>query len=219
MPALYSLSDYIIKSVLIDPTKTYAWSSIETYYPSSIVEYGGNYYSAIKEHVGKQPDIEAEYWILTNEFQYEMDLIGQYCQDEINDLYSDPVTYNATKDFYGEMIALVDPASKIKDDSVLAYYLLTDDTGLQGFAFGFGAQMVLAKAYLNIPNPSPYSYLPLAINPFMETSMIYGFNEKILPAIPPSAPPTDPAPPLKTKISLLINAFNLFLIDAFKLTP
>lgn len=215
MPIQYSLSEYIIKSVLIDPTETYVWSSIKTYYPGSIVEYGGNYYSGLKEGTNKQPDIEPTYWILTNEFQYEIDLIGQYCQDEITDLYADPVTYNATKDFYSEMIALVAVDSKIKDDSVLAYYLLRDDSGLQGFAFGFGAQMGLAKTYLNIPNPAPYPYISFAINIFMETSMIYGFNNKVLPTVPP----TDPAPPLKTEISLLINAFNLFLIDAFKITP
>jgi hypothetical protein len=221
MPVQYRLSDYIIKSVLINPAKTYAWSSIETYYPSSIVEYGDNYYSCISEHVGKQPDIETSYWMLYNEFQYEIDLIGQYCQDEIDNLYLNPAVYNPLKNYYNEMIALLtNPDSKLKDDNTLAYYILIDDTALLGFAFGFRLQMISAKSVMNVLTPPPfYPYTPLTINPFIQGSMIYGFNTKVLPFIPPIIPPVTAAPPLKNEIELLINAFNLFLIDAFTITP
>lgn len=222
MVASYSLSDYILKTVLNNLTKTYNWNNSDTYTPGSIVKYAGNYYSGLlkadEDNKNKQPDIETDFWVLTNEFQYEMDIIGEYCQNEINDLYSNPALYDKNKNYYDEMIAIVATDSKLKDNDELGYYLLIDNTGLQGFAFAFGLQMIAAKGIMNVPTPPPfYTYPPLTINPFMETSMTYGFNTKIIPKIPPSAPIVDPAPPLKTEIQRLINAFNLFLIDAFTL--
>jgi hypothetical protein len=222
MPAGATLADYTIGYTPATPTLTYSWDNSKTYQIGDICRLGSNYYSCIqKDNLNNNPSTSTGFWTLFNEsFQYEIDQIGYYMQNEINALYANPAGYvpkvfPITPNYYTEMINLVAADSPMRDNTLVAYYVLTEGSVAAGLAGGFGAQMVLATAFLQayiagggVPPYPPYGYVPGAINSFLEISMAIGINIQHAPSV---------TPPFNAETILFMNYFNLFLIDAFLL--
>ena len=138
----------------------------------------------------------------TSQFHIECDKIGDWIIEEISYLYTTK-TIRTSPSFPTMLDEITDPNSPAKDNQLLAYYVFS------GFGSGFDVVMASALIYLTtpaptLPPPPPYLYPGGVINSYMLDEITTGL------ALQGNVP--------NANITLLIQAFDNFLVDKFATT-
>ena len=131
----------------------------------------------------------------TSQFHIECDKIGDWIIEEISYLYTTK-TIRTSPSFPTMLDEITDPNSPAKDNQLLAYYVFS------GFGSGFDVVMDSALDYLT--TPAPYLYPGGVINSYMLAEITTGL------ALQGNVP--------NANITLLIQAFDNFLVDKFETT-